>query len=278
MLAAVDTKFVRRGLPSYTVAGELDRGGYGITFDASIGGQRVAVKILDTLWHEAAIRTPREIAALRALAHPNIVRIVDDGFLKVPGSPDRYRFIACEFIEGLNLAKLHDGGHLFSVVEVLAIGRQVASALGAMHDSRFIHRDVKPNNVMFDIATGKAVLLDVGIAKHLGVTPVTLGSVPGTYGWKSPEHIKSEPQDRRSDLYQLGLVLYWAATGAHPFEGRAVALGGDVEAAMLAGTFDPVVGLQPGLPADAAAVIDRSLSLKPYLRPRRASEVEIVLR
>lgn len=274
MLAGVDTAFVQGGLSSYTIAGELDRGGYGVTFDATVDGQRVAVKILDTQWHEAAIRTPLEVAALRSVSHPNVVRMVDEGWLDIAVAPSRYRYIACEFVEGANLAALSAAGRSFTVAEVLAIGGQIAAGLGALHDAKLIHRDVKPKNVMFNVATGRAVLLDVGIAKHLEVTPVTVGSPPGTYGWKSPEHIRSEPQDRRSDLYQLGLVLYWASTGVHPFEARAAAFAGDIEAAMLAGTFDSVANLQPGFPVDAANIIDRCLALKPYRRPRRASDVE----
>ena len=241
MLTGVDTTFVQAGLPSYGVTGELDRGGYGITFDATVGGQRVAVKVLDTLWHEAAVRTPLEIAALRAVSHPNLVRILDEGFLDTPATPDRYRFIACEFVEGANLWALRSVRHPLSIPEVVSIGHQVASAMGALHDAKLIHRDIKPKNVMFNAATGLAVLLDVGIAKHLQVTPVTVGSPPGTTGWKSPEHIQATAMDRRSSvIYQLGLLLYWLAAGIHPFEGKAAAFGGDIEAAMLAGQFDPV--------------------------------------
>jgi serine/threonine-protein kinase len=127
---------------------------------------------------------------------------------------------------------------------------------------------------MFNATTGTATLLDVGIAKHLQVTPVTVGSAPGTPGWKSPEHIQSAAMDHRSDIYQLGLVLYWLATGLHPFANRVAGFAGDIEAAMLAGQFDPVASHQPALPQGTAEVIDESLELKPYLRPRRATQVE----
>jgi len=82
LTSGVDTVAVQAGLPSYVVNGELDRGGYGITFDAMHAGERLAVKVLDTQSHEAAIRTPLEIAALRSVNDPHVVRMVDDA-----GSP-----------------------------------------------------------------------------------------------------------------------------------------------------------------------------------------------
>ena len=132
---------------------------------------------------------------------------------------------------------------------------------------------------MFDVATGTAVLLDVGIAKHLEVTPsVTAGAAPGTFGWRSPEHIRQDELDRRADLYALGLLVYWLATGDHPFEAKRGAHGGDLEAAMLVGQFEPAATAQPGLPPGAADMIDQLLALQPYDRPRRAADVEAGLR
>lgn len=278
MAGAVDTAVVQAGLPAYVVNGELDRGGYGITFDATHAGLRLAVKILDIQSHEAAIRTPLEIAALRSVNHPNVVRMVDEGFLDTPAEPNRYRYIACEFVEGSNLYELVAAGHAFTMDETLSIGREVAAGLQAVHDAKLVHRDVKPKNVMYNIVTGSAVLLDVGIAKHLDTTPVTVGIAPGTYGWKSPEHLAGQTVDRRADVYALGVLLYWLATGKHPFEDRAAAHGGDLEAAMVAGQFEPVRVAHPSLPPAAADVIDQMLALQPYDRPRRASDVIAELR
>lgn len=275
--AGVDTDAVRAGLPGYSVDGELDRGGYGITFSATMAGQRVAVKILDTQSHEAAVRTPLEITALRSVGHPNVVRIVDEGFLATPAEPERYRYIACEFVEGSNLADLAGTGHAFTVEEAIAIGRDIAAGLEAIHEAKLVHRDVKPKNVMYNQSTCRAVLLDVGIAKHLDVTPVTVGAAPGTFGWKSPEHLRGEPVDRRADLYALGLLLYWLSTGRHPFQQKAAAHGGDLEAAMLAGQFEPAGSAQPALPNHVADAIDQMLALQPYDRPRRARDVVAAL-
>ncbi len=278
MLEGVDTAFVQAGLPGgYRVASELDTGGYGITFKVDRAGQALAVKILDTHWHEAAIRTPLEISALRSVSHPNVVRIVDEGTLSTPIEPGRYRYIACEFVEGANLGDLFRGGYEFSVGEALSIGLQVAAGLEAIHEARLIHRDVKPKNVMFNHVTGAAVLLDVGIAKHLDVSPVTIGTPPGTFGWKSPEQIRQDALDKRSDIYTLGLLVYWLATGSHPFENRAAAHGGDLEAAMIAGQFDSVRHRQPGLTPQAAETIDQMLAVQPYDRPRRARDVVAAL-
>lgn len=273
LTSGVDTAAVQAGLPTYVVLGELDTGGYGITFDAEHGGARLAVKVLDTQAHEAAIRTPLEIAALRSVHHPNVVRMVDEGFLDTPTEPNRYRYIACEFVEGSNLDTLISGGYTPSIVEVLSIGRDLAAGLQALHDAKLVHRDVKPKNVMYNTTTGASVLLDVGIAKHLDTTPVTVGVAPGSYGWKSPEHMSGQDVDRRADVYSLGVLLYWLAAGKHPFEDRAAAFGGDHEAAMLAGQFESAATEQPALPPAAAAMIDKMLSLQPYDRPRRVADV-----
>lgn len=272
-ISGIDTVAVQAGLPAYVVNGELDRGGYGITFDATLAGQRLAVKILDTQSHEAALRTPLEIAALRSVDHPNVVKMIDEGFLDTPSEPNRYRYIACEFVDGSNLYVLESSGHAFTIDETLSVGRDIAAGLHAIHEAKLVHRDVKPKNVMYNATTHVAVLLDVGIAKHLDSTPVTVGIAPGSYGWKSPEHLRGQVVDRRADLYALGVLLYWMASGKHPFEDRAPAHGGDLEAAMLAGQFEPAGTAQPALPAAAADVIDQMLALQPYDRPRRAAEV-----
>jgi serine/threonine protein kinase len=273
LTSGIDTGAVQAGLPTYVVVGELDAGGYGVTFDAERAGQRLAVKVLDTQAHEAAIRTPLEITALQSVNHPNVVRMVDEGFLDTPTEPNRYRYIACEFVEGSNLHALSSGGYTFSADEVRAIGRDVAAGLQALHNAKLVHRDVKPKNVMYNSTSGASVLLDVGIAKHLDTTPVTVGIAPGSYGWKSPEHMSGQTVDRRSDLYSLGVLLYWLVTGKHPFEDKAAAHGGDIETAMLAGQFEPAARAAPGLLPAATDVIDQMLSLQPYDRPRRAADV-----
>jgi serine/threonine-protein kinase len=181
--------------------------------------------------------------------------------------------MTCEFVEGSNLLVLWTAGHAFTIDEVLSIGRDVAAGLQALHDAKLVHRDVKPNNIMYNPATSSAIVLDVGIAKHLDSTPVTVGVAPGTYGWKSPEHVSGQTVDRRADVYSLGVVLYWLATGKHPFRDEAPAHGNDLEAAMLAGQFEPVGTAQPALPSSAADVIDRMLAPQPYDRPRRAADV-----
>ncbi len=277
-IVGVDTAAVQAGLPTYVVNGELDRGGYGITYDATHASQRLAVKILDTQSHEAAIRTPLEIAALRSVNHPNVVRMIDEGFLDTPAEPNRYRYIACEFVEGSNLHTLATAGYAFTIDEVLSVGRDVAAGLQALHDVKLVHRDVKHKNVMYSTSTGTAVLLDVGIAKHLDVTPVTVGAAPGTFGWKSPEHLRGDAVDRRADIYALGVLLYWMATGKHPFQDRAAAHGNDLEAAMLAGQFEPAANAQSALTSAASDMIDQMLSLQPYDRPRRAVDIIPALR
>ena len=275
MFEDLDTATVDEALDGYIVQAELDRGGYGIAFTAYRGGQHLVVKVLDTRWQEAAIRSPLEVEALRSVNHPHVVKIVDSGFLAVAAEPSRYRFIVCEFVPGQNLAALVQAGHRFSASETRSVLSQLADGLVAVHAARLIHRDIKPKNVVFDPAAGRAVLLDLGVAKHMDTTPVTVGSAPGTTGWKSPEHLLRLDLDARSDIYCLGLLGYWMAVNKHPFQDQAIRT--DIETAMLAGQFSPIQPQVANFPHDLAVIIESCLSRQPYMRPRSAAALTHML-
>jgi HD-like signal output (HDOD) protein len=182
-------------------------------------------------------------------------------------------FIVMEYLGGETLerrlaAKLH-----LPPEEVVHIGRQIASALGAAHDRGLVHRDLKPANVMLldhpDYPDFVKVL-DFGIAKLLGATTQSLhhqtevGALLGTPAFMSPEQCLGDLQlDHRSDIYSLGVMLFLMVTGRLPFESEAV---GRLILAHVHQAPPRITTFRPELPAELAVVIDRALAKKPQER------------
>ena len=168
---------------------------------------------------DALKRFKREARLASSLNHPNICTILD------VSDDESQAFIAMELLEGSSLKARLLGGPL-ALDAVVDIGRQVADALGAAHDSGIIHRDITPGNI-FLTSGGLVKLLDFGLAKHFptaggdGQTTDDLtlsGAIAGTIYYMAPEQLAGQPVDSRCDLFALGAVLYQMATGARPFD------------------------------------------------------------
>jgi tetratricopeptide (TPR) repeat protein len=161
-------------------------------------------------------RFHQEAVAAANLKQTNIVTIHDVG---VEGD---YHYIAMELIEGTSLAERVRSGPTLTPEQVVDIITQVGAALDYAHERGFVHRDVKPANILVD-ASGRVVLTDFGLVKALSGSGVTstltrAGTVFGTPRYMSPEQIKDEPLDYRSDLYSLGIVCYEMLSGQVPFD------------------------------------------------------------
>jgi serine/threonine protein kinase len=157
-------------------------------------------------------RFTREARAAASLAHPNVIQI--HAFGLEHGTP----YFAMELVEGEHLGqRLKRVGRLSSREATrLMIG--VASALSCAHDLGLVHRDIKPSNIMID-HRGMVKVVDFGLAKITSGADVTrTGRFMGTPRFVSPEQARGEPVDIRSDIYALGVVLYQAMSGRHPFE------------------------------------------------------------
>src|SRR5262249_36510871 len=170
-----------------------------------------------------------EAVVTRKLRHPNAVR-VDDFDYTDDGRP----FIVMELVEGRNVGEVLQSEGPFQVTRAVRIATQVAQALGAAHNLGFIHRDIKPGNIVLttnDQGQEVAKVLDFGIAKlrqaagdaQSGATMTMTGMVVGTPLYMSPEQFMGkkggEGIDGRTDLYSLGVVLYQMVTARLPFEG-----------------------------------------------------------
>ena len=162
-------------------------------------------------------RMIREAKAAGRLIHPNIVTLFDVG-----EEGDTF-YLAFEYVAGTDLAARLLAAPPLTLGEVLSLARQAAAALHCAHQQGVVHRDIKPSNLLLDGA-GHLKVADFGIAKIAGQTAdlTMTGSVVGSPHYMSPEQVRGEPLDGRSDLFSLGSVLYEMVGGRRPFEGDTI--------------------------------------------------------
>jgi len=199
----------------YEIKQEIGRGGYSVVYLAHDRDLRsdVAVKLLvppPALAAMARERMRREAIAARGLAHPNIVSLHD--FLE----DGPWSYLVMEYVDGPDLRERVDTDDPLSVEEAVRVGTDIAAALDAAHGQGVLHRDVKPQNVLLD-ADGRARLTDFGSARIESQATVTAtGGIVGTVAYAAPEEIAGLRADSRSDVFSLGLTLYFALTGELP--------------------------------------------------------------
>ncbi len=162
----------------------------------------------------------REARSAGGLAHPGIVTMFD------VGEQDAMPYLVMEFIEGRTLAEAGKGGERFTLERVCEIGQQIAEALGYAHKHGVIHRDIKPANVLLTSKEKYGVerpkITDFGIAKLGAKELTTTGQMLGTPAFMPPEQFTGAPIDGRSDIFSLGVILYWMATGELAFPGETI--------------------------------------------------------
>jgi tetratricopeptide (TPR) repeat protein len=252
---------------AYDVLGELGRGGMGTVYRArGPDGHDVAVKLLARKDAQATSRFARERRLLASFGEA-------EGFVPLldSGSHDAGAFLVMPFVPGGTLrARLARGA--LDVDDVVELGRALAAALGNAHSKGIVHRDVKPENVLFT-ADGKPLLADLGLAKHFdpdasgasqSVSLSRDGALIGTAGYMAPEQMgNAKTVGPAADVFSLGAVLYECLTGDPAFGGDS---GIDVLAKVQRGRFEPLRPRRPETPAWLVATIERALARDPGSR------------
>lgn len=247
----------------YTLERELGRGGMGIVVlarDERLDRQ-VALKVLPPAIADQADtreRFLREARMAAQLSHPNIVPIhsADD----IGG----FAFFAMGFVDGETLGDHIRSRDKLPAGEVVRIMREVAWALAYAHARGIVHRDVKPENILLERSTGRAIVTDFGIARADFNPALTQdGLVLGTVHYMSPEQASGDVLDGRSDLYALGCVGFFALSGRLPFEGQSPQ---GILVAHATREPPPLHSVAPHVPLQLAAVIDRCLRKNPSER------------
>jgi len=247
----------------YSLERELGRGGMGVVFLAQEVAldRMVALKLLPA---DAATRPGvkerflREARTAARLSHPNIVPIhaVDEA--------DDFVFFAMAHVEGGTLGdRIRERGPL-STTEAVRMLREVSWALAYAHLHGVVHRDVKPDNILLEEGTGRAMVSDFGIAFLAEGQGAEAGAeVVGTAEFMSPEQARGGEVDARSDLYSLGCVGYYVLSGRVPFTGETPAA---ILGQHLTRPAPPLLSVAPHVPAAVAAAVDRCLRKEPERR------------
>jgi tRNA A-37 threonylcarbamoyl transferase component Bud32 len=261
----------------YQIIGEVGAGGFATVYRARdpMLDREVAVKVLhahlarDPQLRERFVREGRALARVR---HPNVVQIYDAGEVNGPGSGAGPVYLAMEFVPGRTLAQIARG-RLMPLAEVLSVVRQIAPALDAIHAAGLVHRDIKPANILIEergAGPGRAVLLDLGIARSMDNTGLTTsGLLLGTPGYLAPEQVEGAAEVGPStDVYQLGATTYALLAGRPPFEGDTA----QVLYAVAHRAPRDLAELRPDLPPHAVAAVAEALAKSPSRRPARATD------
>jgi eukaryotic-like serine/threonine-protein kinase len=266
----------------FRVIEKLGAGGMGIVYKAvDVRLDRpVALKFLPdnmTQDPQALERFRREARAASALNHPGICTIYD------VGEQDGRAFIAMEFMDGETLRN-HIHGQALPLEEMLKLGIQIAEALDAAHAEGIIHRDIKPANI-FVTKRGQAKVLDFGLAKLVskgiaradedfgGEVPDStsiVGIISGTPSYMSPEQVRGDNLDARTDIFSLGLLLYEMATGRQAFCGGT---GGMIIEAVLTRSPVPARSINPDIPPRLEEIINKALHKDKDQRHQHADDI-----
>src|SRR6266545_444076 len=273
-------------LGPYEIRGSLGRGGMGEVYRAADPrlGREVAIKILsaDTASDPDSVRRfEKEARAVASLSHPHIVPLFD------VGEAEGLRYVVTELVEGKTLRSLLLSGPL-PTPEAARVASEVAEGLAAAHEKGLVHRDIKPENIIL-ARNGAARILDFGLVQHIERRPLAeapedaptagpasteIATIAGTVGYMSPEQVRGERPDGRSDIFSLGTVLYEMATGQRAFlaDSRIETLSAILKEEPDAGAIE-----RAGLPAEMDRILRRCLEKRPENRYHSAADLALAL-
>ena len=218
MLPQADEGRARPRIGRYIITGRLGRGGMGMVYEGldEALDRRVAIKTITAegaVNEESKRRFEIEAKAAARMQHPNIVAVYELG-------EDRgVQYIAMEFLEGTDLGKLLRSEEELLLAEKLDVAIQVCRGLAYAHERHVWHRDIKPDNIGL-LDDGTAKIMDFGIAKMEGTQLTKTGMMVGTVNYMSPEQVRGQKLDGRTDVFSMGVILYQLLSGSRPFQGE----------------------------------------------------------
>ena len=262
-------------IDEFDIEGVIGQGGMGIVlraFDTELR-RLVAIKVLRP--HLANLgpsrqRFLREARAAAAVNHPHVIE------LHQVRSNGHLPYLVMEIIAGQSIQDLVDTEGCKSQLEIVRYGVQIADGLAAAHDLGLVHRDIKPANILCEKAGSRAVITDFGLAKTIdGATLTHSGLIAGTPHYMAPDQCQGNPPSFASDLFSLGAVMYFMATGRPPFEGDSAMT---VMHRICSARVRPVRSINCEIGPHLSALIHRLLEKNPADRYKSASEVADLLR
>ena len=238
--------------------------------------KRVAVKVLLEHWSKyegIRQRFQLEAEAISSIEHPNIIKVYDFSGVDSPTL-----WMVTEILSGKNLGQFLESlrsNKLHPVLSCLVIS-EVCKALEKAHSNGIVHRDIKPDNIMVS-RSGKIVLMDFGIAKDTHRSDMTMaGTLMGSPSYMSPEQVKCQPVDYRTDIFSLGVTLYETLTGVLPFSGKN---SNDIGKNILSGEYvEPKDLLKINLPSKVNGAIVRAMQSNPLNRFQKITHFQKEIR
>ena len=278
------SSMVGRQFGSYKILSQLGAGGMGEVYLAEDTrlNRKVAIKFIlarSTADEQAQKRFIREAQAAAGLDHPNICAIHE------VGQQDNISFIVMQYVDGQTLASLIQTKTV-TLADALDISIQVAGALSAAHSQGIIHRDIKPQNIIIN-SHGQLKVLDFGLAKVIKQDELlngeadteallsTPGTIIGTPAYMSPEQVRGETLDARTDIFSFGSVLYEMVSGCHPFAERSP---GATLSAILTAEPAPLARYVSDVPDELQRIVRKALSKGKEARYQRIKDLLIDLR
>ncbi|MBV8525122.1 MAG: serine/threonine protein kinase [Acetobacteraceae bacterium] len=258
----------------YEIRAAIGRGAIGVVYEGwdSVLARKVAIKILplpgtDEETSEKRSRFLREAQVAAGLHHPNIVGVYDYG------ETESSSYLVMELISGQSLKAILERGVRLPTEEVAAIMDGLLAGLQHSHDRGVVHRDIKPGNILIS-SEGAVKIADFGIARLESSEMTQVGAFLGTPAYMSPEQVRGDRVDARTDIYSAAVVLWQMLVGRRPFEGSTASI------------LHKIVSVEPSLPPDLLATVSphmgpilaKALAKRPEQRYASAREFALVLR
>jgi len=256
----------------YKILEKLGRGAMGVVYRAWDGasGDEVAIKVMSAdLSGDAdlAERFRREAMAAGTVEHPNITKVLDFG------KHDGQLFMAMELLRGSDLTALIGNPGSLDLRAKLVIMAQVSDGMAQVHAAGLVHRDLKPGNIHVN-PDGQAKIMDFGLVRFGDSNMTATGAVMGSPAYMSPEIMRGDKADARSDVFSLGAVFYELLCGKRAFPGKGI-----TQIMMAVMTHEPIPLTQaaPEVPEALAWIVGTSLRKDPATRYRSAGELHAAL-